>query len=84
MLFLNSQPDQNRFSPTENLFGHKLRTTMPLLIPSAQSASTERYAVTQNLRRKLPEIASGTTVQIRTDKQNLWDKKGIVVKQNNR
>ena len=55
-----------------------------MLIPSAQSVSSERYAVTQNLRRKLPETASGTTVQIRTDKQNLWDKKGIVVKQNNR
>ena len=44
---------------------------------------TKKDIVTQNLRRKLSEIAPGTTVRIRTDEQNLWGKKGIVVSQNN-
>ena len=32
----------------------------------------------------LPNISQGNTVRIRTDEQNLWDKKGIVIKQTNR
>ena len=71
MLSLNSRPDQNGTSPAEKLFGHKLRTTLPSLIPFTQSTATEKHTVTQNLRRKLPEIAPGTTVRIRTDEQNL-------------
>ena len=84
MLSLNSQPDQNGSSPAEKLLGHKLRTTLLSLIPFTQNTATEKHTVTQNLRRKLPEIAPGTTVRIRTDEQNPWDKKGIVVSQNNR
>ena len=84
MLSLNSQSDQNGTSPAEKLFGHKLRTTLPLLIPFTQSTTTEKHTVTHNLKRNLPEIAPGTTVQIRTNEQNPWDKKGIVVSQNNR
>ena len=72
MLSLNSQPDQNGTSPAEKLFGHKLRT-LPSLIPFTQSTITEKHTVTHNLKRNLPEIASGTTVRIRTDEQNLWD-----------
>ena len=75
MLSLNSQPHQNGTSPAEKLFGHKLRTTLPSLIPSTQSTATEKHTVIKNLRRKLPEIAPGTTVRIRPDKQNLWGKK---------
>ena len=33
MLSLNSQPDQNGTSSAEKPFGHKIRTTLPLLIP---------------------------------------------------
>ena len=84
MLSLSSQPDQNRTSSAEKLFGHKLRTTLPSLVPFTQSETFEKHTVTQNTRRKLPEIAPGTTVRIRTDEQHLWDKKGIVVSQNNR
>ena len=62
MLSLNSQPDQNRTSPAEKLFGHKLRTTLPLLIPFTQSTTTKKQTVTHNLKRNLPEIAPGTTV----------------------
>ena len=72
MLSLNSQPDQNGTSPAEKLFGHKLRT-LPSLIPFTQSTTTEKHTVTHNLKRNLPEIASGTTVRIRTHEQNLWD-----------
>ena len=80
MLSLNSQPDQNGSSPA----GHKIRTTLPSLIPCTQNTANEKHTVTQNLRRKLPETALGTTVRIRTDEQKLRDKKGIVVSQNNR
>ena len=83
MLSLNSLPDQNGTSPAEKLFGHKLRTTLPSLIPSIQSTATEKHTITQNLGRSLPEIAPKKTGQIQTDKQNIWDKKGIVVCQNN-
>ena len=84
MLSLYSQPDQNGTSPAEKLFGHKLRATLSSLIPSTQSTTIEKHIFTQNLRRKLSQIDPGTTVQIRTDKQNLWEKTGIVVSQNNR
>ena len=84
MLSLNSQPDQNGTIPAEKLFGHKLRTTLPSLIPFTQSITTEMHLVTHNLKRNFPEITPGTTVRIRTDQQNLWNKKGIVMSQNNR
>ena len=71
MLSLNSLPDQNGTLPAEKLFGHKLRTTLPSLIPF----TTEKHTVTHNLKRNLPEIAPRTTVRIRTDEQYLWDKK---------
>ena len=79
VLSLNSLQGQNRTSPADNLFGHKLRTTLPLLIPFTQSAATEKHTVTQKLRPKVPDMAPGTTVRIRTEEQNLWNKKGIVV-----
>ena len=84
MLSQNSQPDQNGTLPAEKLFGHKLRTTLPSLIPFTQSITTKKHLVTHKLKRNFPEIAPGTTVRIRTDQQNLWDKKGIVMSQNNR
>ena len=49
MLFLNSQPDQNVTSPAEKLLGHKLRTTLPSLIPFTQSMTTKKNTVTLNL-----------------------------------
>ena len=55
-----------------------------MLIPSTQSVATEKHSVSKNIRSKLPEIAPGATVRIRTDEQSLWDKKGIYVSQNNR
>ena len=83
MLSLNSQPNQHGTSSAEKFFGHKLRTTLPSLIPFTQSTTTEKHTVTQNLRRKLPGITPRTKVWIQTDEQDLWDKKGIVVSQNN-
>ena len=84
MLSLTSQPDQNGSSPAEKLFGQKLRTTLPSVIPYTQNTTTEKHTVTQNLRCKLPDIAPGTTARIQTYEQKLWDKKGIVASQNNR
>ena len=83
MLSLNSLPDQNGTSPAEKLFSRKLRITLPLLIPSTQSNTTKKHTITQNLGCNLPEIAPGKTVRIRTDEQNIWDKKVIAVSQNN-
>ena len=83
MLSLNSQPDQNGTSPAKKLFVRKLRTTLIWLIPFTQSSTTEKHTVTHSLKCNLPEIAPGTTVQIQTNEQNLWDKKGIAVSQNN-
>ena len=79
VLSLNSQLNKNRTSPTEKVFGHKLKATLPSLTPSTQNVATEKPTVTQNLRCKLPEIAPGTTVRNRTDEQNLLDKKGTVI-----
>ena len=64
MLSLNSLPDQNGTLPPEKLFRHKLRTTLPSLIPLTQSTITEKHTVTHNLKRNLPEIAPRTTVRI--------------------
>ena len=56
MLSLNSQPDQNGTSSAEKVFGHKLRTTLLLLIPSTQSAATEKHTVTQDLRHNFLKL----------------------------
>ena len=50
MLSLNSQSDQNGTSSAEKLFGHKLRTTLPSLIPLTQSNTTEKHTVTHKLK----------------------------------
>ena len=71
----------NKLSSKQNLkklLGHKLRTTLPSLIPFTQSTTTKKHTITQNLRHKLPEIALGTTRQVRTNNQNFWGKKGII------
>ena len=83
MLSLNSQPDQNQTSSAEKSFGHKLRTNFPSLMPFIESTTTRKHTVTHNLKSNLPEFAPGTRVRIRTDEQNRWDKKGILVSQNN-
>ena len=56
MLSLNSKLDKNGTLPAEKLFSHKLRTILLSLIISTQSVTTEKNTVTQNLRRKPPEI----------------------------
>ena len=80
MLSLNSPPDKGKL-PAEKLFGDKLRAPFPLLKSSTKNAATEQANITQNL--KLPELASGTTVWIWIDKQNVRDKKFIIVSQDN-
>ena len=49
VLSLNSRPNQNGISPAEKLFSHKSRTTLPLLIPSTQSAAAEKHICVYNL-----------------------------------
>ena len=36
---LNAQPDKHRTSPTEKLFGHKLKTTLPSLNQSVPTVT---------------------------------------------
>ena len=57
---------------------------LPSRIPFTQSTTTKKYTVTQNIKLKLPEIAPKPTVRGRTDQQNLWDRKGFIVSENNR
>ena len=78
MLSLNSQPDKNGNSSAEISFGRKLGATFPSIVPPTQSLVTEKPTVTQNLIRRLPDIALGTRMPIRTDEQNLWDKKACL------
>ena len=62
MISLNSQPDQNRTSLPEKLFSHKLRTILPSLVPSTESATTKKHTITnsvnsnQNLMNTHPNL----------------------------
>ena len=75
MLSLNSQTDQNGTSPAKKIIWSQIKINVTLAHSIYQSTTTEKHTVTQNLKRKLSEIAPGTTVRIRTNEQNLWDKK---------
>ena len=84
LLFLSSQPSENGISPAQKLFNRQLRTNLPSVKPLLPQNSF----VTETLRPRktthsLPNISQGDTVRISTNEQNLWDKKGIVIKQNN-
>ena len=84
-LYLNSQPSENEISPAQKLFNRQLRTNLtsvkPLLPQNSFVTETPRPRKTTH---SLPNISQENTVRIRTDEQNLWDKKSIVIKQNNR
>ena len=83
-MFLNSQPNENRISPAKKLLKRELRTNLPsakLLFPqNSVATATPRSG---KMTHSLSNISQENTVRIRTDKQNLWDKKTIVIKQNN-
>ena len=74
MLSEKSQSDQSWTSLAEKLFDHKLRATLSLLLPSSQSASTEKHTISQNLMRKLCEFEPIN--------KTFWGKRDIVVRQN--
>ena len=85
LLFLNSQPNENGISPAQKLFNRQLCTNLP----SVKTLLPQNSFVTETPRPckttlSLRNISQGNTVRICTDEQNLWDKKGIVIKQNNR
>ena len=82
LLFLNSQRNENGISSSQKLFNHQLHTNLP----SVKPLLTQNSLVTETLRphkttHYLPNISQGNTIRICTDEQNLWDKKGIVIKQ---
>ena len=82
LLFLNSQPNENGISPAQKLFNRQLRTNLP----SVKALLPQNSFVTETPRPRktthsLPNISQGNAVRIRTDEQNLWDKKGIAIKQ---
>ena len=83
-MFLNSQPNENGISPAKKLLKRELRTNLPsvkLLFPqNSVATATPRPG---KMTHSLSNISQEDTVRIRTDEQNLWDKKTIVIKQNN-
>ena len=85
LLFLNSQPNENGTSPSQKLFNRQLRTNLPSVKPLLpQNSFVTETPRPRKTTHSLPNISQGNTIRIRTDEQNLWDKKGIVIKQNNR
>ena len=85
LLYLNSQPKEKGISPAQKLFNSQFRTNLllvKLLLPQ-NSFVTETPRPRKTIH-SLPNISQRNTVRIRTDKQNLWDKKGINIKQGNR
>ena len=85
LLFLNSQPNENGTSPAQKLFNSQLRTNLPSVKPLLpQNSFVTETPRPRKTTHSLPNISQGNTIRIRTDEQNLWDKKGIVIKQNNR
>ena len=83
-MFLNSQPNENKISPAKKLLKRELRTNLPsvkLLFPqNSVATATPRPG---KMTHSLSNISQENTVRIRNDEQNLWDKKTIVIKQNN-
>ena len=85
LLFLNSQPNENGISPAQELFNHQLRTNLPSVkLLLSQNSFVTKTPGPHKTTHSLLNISQGNTVTIRTDEKNLWDKKGIVKKQNNR
>ena len=69
---------------SQNLLKRELRTNLPsvkLVFPQ-NSVATETPRPGK-MTHSFPNLSQENTVRIRTDEQNLWDKKTIVIKQNN-
>ena len=80
-MLLNSQPIKNGRSPAQNLYNCHLRISLlsvKLLLPQNSFINEARRP--GKTTHSLPNIPQGNTVRIRTDEQNLWDKKGFVIK----
>ena len=85
LLYLNSQPNEKGVSPAQKLLSCQFCTNLPLvkLLLSQNSFVTETPSPWKTTH-SLPNISQGNVIRICTDEQNLWDKKGIVIKQSNR
>ena len=81
LLFLNSQPNKYGISPAKKLLMPQIRTNLPLNPQYSFITETPRPRKTTH---SLPNIRQGNSVRVRTDEQNLWDKNGIVIKENKR
>ena len=82
LMFLNSQPNENGISPAKKLLKRELRTNLPsvkLLFPQNSVATETPRPV--KMTHSFPNLSQENTVRTRTDEQNLWDKKTIVIKQ---
>ena len=83
ILFLNSQPDENRLSPPHKLFNRPIRTNLPSAKPQPKP-STTNTAIEPEIQNRLSTLKPGDTVRIRTDEEKTWDKKGSVIAPNDR
>ena len=85
LLYLNSQRKEKGISPAQKLFNSQFCTNLPLvklLLP--QNSFVTETPRPRKTTHSLPNISQRNTVRIRTDKQNLCDKKGINIKKSNR
>ena len=81
--FIFKLTTQWKWNFSQKLFNRLLRTNLPLVKPLLPQNSfiieTPRPCKTNH---SLTNISQGNTVSTRTDEQNLWDKKGTIIKQN--
>ena len=77
-------PMKNEISPIQKLFKLQLCTNLPSIRPLLpQNSLITKTPKPHKMTHLLPNFPKGNTVRIRTDEQNLWDKKGIIINQNN-
>ena len=82
ILFLNSQPDENGFSPAHKLFNCPICPNLPSAKPQRRP-STTNAAIELGTQNRLSTLKSGDTARIRTNEEKTWDTKGSTIALNN-
>ena len=81
-LSFNKTPRKDGTLPAFKLFHRQPCTTLPVINSNSKPLrpSANKLYTNPTHGRDLPEIAPGTTVRIRTDREKSWEQKGVVVK----
>ena len=69
--------------PVHKLFNHPIRTNLPSVKPQPKP-STTKTAIELEIQNRLSTLKPENTVTIRTDEEEIWDKKGSVIAPNDR